>query len=124
MVTLDDVAEIRDSFKDKLGFARNNGQNAIILEVSKRTGENIIETINKIKDLIKNEKVLPKALNIGIFQDESEKIKTQIKDLENNVILATFIVLVIIILFMGWKSAFLVSVSIPSSFIINDYFIF
>ena len=45
-----DVAEIRDSFKDKLGFARNNGQNAIILEISKRTGENIIETINKIKD--------------------------------------------------------------------------
>ena len=87
VVTLDDVAEIRDSFKDKLGFARNNGQNAIILEISKRTGENIIETINKIKDLIKNEKeVLPKALNIGIFQDESEKIKTQIKDLENNVI--------------------------------------
>ena len=120
VVTLDDVAEIRDSFKDKLGFARNNGQNAIILEISKRTGENIIETINKIKDLIKNEKeVLPQALNIGIFQDESEKIKTQIKDLENNVILATLIVLVIIILFMGWKSAFLVSVSIPSSFLLS-----
>ena len=31
VVTLKDVAEIRDSFKDKLGFARNNGQNAIIL---------------------------------------------------------------------------------------------
>ena len=120
VVTLKDVAEIRDSFKDKLGFARNNGQNAIILEISKRTGENIIETINKIKELIKNEKeVLPKALNIGIFQDESEKIKTQIKDLENNVILATLIVLVIIILFMGWKSAFLVSVSIPSSFLLS-----
>ena len=120
VVPLEDVAEIRDSFKDKLGFARNNGQNAIILEISKRTGENIIETINKIKELIKNEKeVLPKALNIGIFQDESEKIKTQIKDLENNVILATLIVLVIIILFMGWKSAFLVSVSIPSSFLLS-----
>ena len=35
VVTLKDVAEIRDSFKDKLGFARNNGQNAIILEISK-----------------------------------------------------------------------------------------
>ena len=74
MVTLEDVAEIRDSFKDKLGFARNNGQNAIILEISKRTGENIIETINKIKDLIKNEKeVLPKALNIGIFKTNQRK---------------------------------------------------
>ena len=49
VLTLKDVAEIRDSFKEKVGFARNNGENAIILEISKRTGENIIKTIDKIK---------------------------------------------------------------------------
>ncbi|MFL2661552.1 MAG: efflux RND transporter permease subunit [Alphaproteobacteria bacterium] len=120
VVTLKDVAEIRDSFKDKVGFANNNGQNAIILEISKRTGENIIDTINKIKQSLINEKEnIPEFLNIGIFQDESEKIKDQIKDLENNVILATLIVLLIIILFMGWKSALLVSISIPCSFLLS-----
>ena len=120
VVTLNDVAEIRDSFKDKVGYARNNGENAIILEISKRTGENIIETINKIKSLLNSESIsLPDFLNIGIFQDESEKIKNQINDLENNVILATLIVLIIVILFMGWKSALLVSISIPSSFLLS-----
>ncbi len=120
VVTLNDVAEIRDSFKDKVGFARNNGQNAIVLEISKRTGENIIDTINKIKDLlIIEKKKLPQFFNIGIFQDESEKIKNQIKDLENNVILASLIVLIIIIFFMGWRSALLVSISIPSSFLLS-----
>jgi len=120
VVTLKDIAEIRDAFKDKLGFARNNGENAVVLEVSKRTGENIIETINKIKKIIKTEQVfLPKVIKIDIFQDESEKIKTQIKDLENNVILATLIVLLIIFLFMGWKSALLVSISIPCSFLLS-----
>ena len=102
VVVLDDIAEIRDSFKEKLGYARNNGENAIILEVSKRTGENIIETIQKIKDIIIEEKSsFPDILNINIFQDESEKIKNQIKDLENNVILATSIVLLIIFLLWG-----------------------
>ncbi len=120
VVTLNDVAEIRDSFKDKVGYARNNGQNAIILEISKRTGENIIFTISKIKNLLLDEKTnIPEFLNIEIFQDESEKIKNQIKDLENNVILATLIVLVIVVLFMGWKSALLVSISIPSSFLLS-----
>ena len=120
VVTLKDIAEIRDAFKEKLGFARNNGENAVVLEVSKRTGENIIETINKIKKIIKTEQVLlPKVIKIDIFQDESEKIKTQIKDLENNVILATLIVLLIIFLFMGWKSALLVSISIPCSFLLS-----
>ena len=120
VVTLKDVAEVRDSFKDKIGYARNNGANAIILEISKRTGENIIKTINKIKSSLKNTgETVPNFLKIGIFQDESEKIKNQIKDLENNVILATLIVLIIIILFMGWKSALLVSISIPSSFLLS-----
>ena len=56
VVFLKDVADIRDSFKERKGFARNNGENAVILEVSKRTGENIIETIFKIKKLINEEK--------------------------------------------------------------------
>ena len=120
VLTLKDVAEIRDSFKEKVGFARNNGENAIILEISKRTGENIIKTIDKIKGFLAlNKKEIPDYLKIGVFQDESEKIKNQIKDLENNVILATLIVLIIIILFMGWKSALLVSISIPSSFLLS-----
>lgn len=118
VVFLRDVAEIRDSFKERKGYARNNGKNAVILEVSKRTGENIIETINKIKDLIEFEKVnIPDYLEVSFFQDESDKIKSQIADLENNVILASLIVLMIIVIFMGWKSGLLVSVSIPASFL-------
>ena len=35
VVFLKDVADIRDSFKERKGFARNNGENAVILEVSK-----------------------------------------------------------------------------------------
>ena len=82
VVKLSDVAEVRDSFKDKIGYARNNGDNAIILEVSKRTGENIIYTINKIKNLINYESEnIPEFINLEIFQDESEKIKNQVKDL-------------------------------------------
>ena len=96
-----DVADIRDSFKERKGFARNNGENAVILEVSKRTGENIIETIFKIKKLINEEKFLPEFIDIDFFQDESDKIKSQINDSENNVILASLIVLLIIVVFMG-----------------------
>ena len=117
VVFLRDVAEVRDSFKSRKGYARNNGENAVILEVSKRTGENIIETINKIKKLVVIEKKITRISKNRFFQDESDKIKNQINDLENNVILASLIVLLIIILFMGWKSGLLVSISIPASFL-------
>ena len=49
-------------------------------------------------------KFLPEFIDIDFFQDESDKIKSQINDLENNVILASLIVLLIIVIFMGWKS--------------------
>ncbi|MAH78430.1 MAG: MFS transporter [Rickettsiales bacterium] len=124
VVTLKDIAEIRDSFKDIKGFARNNGKNAVILEVSKRTGENIIETINKIKTIVINsKKIYPEELEIAFFQDESKAINTMISDLENNVILAVILVLIIIISWMGIKSALLVSISIPGSFLISMIFL-
>ena len=47
VIRLKDVADVRDTFREKVGYARNNGENAIILEISKRTGENIIDVIKK-----------------------------------------------------------------------------
>ena len=123
-ITLGDISEIRDSFKDTKGFARNNGKEAIILEVSKRTGENIIETIKKIKLQVNDSrKYFPENLEIDFFQDESRSINSMISDLENNVILAVLLVLIIIIFWMGLKSALLVSISIPGSFLISMVFL-
>ena len=119
-IKLDDVAEVRDSFREKIGYARNNGEKAIILEVSKRTGENIIDVITKIKATVyQKTKNMPSFINIDFFQDESEKIVSQVSDLENNVILATIIVFIITLFFMGWKSSILVSMSIPFSFLLS-----
>ena len=119
-IKLEDVADVRDSFREKVGFARNNGEKAIILEVSKRTGENIIDVINKIKGVVnEGTKNIPEFININFFQDESEKIITQVSDLENNVILATIIVFIITSFFMGFRSSILVSISIPFSFLLS-----
>ena len=119
VIRLKDVADVRDTFREKVGYARNNGENAIILEISKRTGENIIDVIKKIKGLVDEKKYIPNFINLDFFQDESEKIKSMVSDLENNVILASLIVFIVIYSFMGVKSSFLVSASIPFSFLMS-----
>ena len=119
VITLGDVAEVRDTFREKVGYARNNGEPAIILEISKRTGENIINVIEKIKELVVQNKSVPDFVRLDFFQDESEKIVSMVNDLENNVILATLIVFIVIYSFMGKKSSFLVSLSIPFSFLMS-----
>ena len=119
VITLGDVAEVRDTFREKVGYARNNGEAAIILEISKRTGENIIDVIEKIKKLVLQDNYIPDFVRIDFFQDESEKIVSMVNDLENNVILATLIVFLVIYSFMGKKSSILVSLSIPFSFLMS-----
>ena len=119
VITLGDVAEVRDTFSERVGFARNNGERAIILEISKRTGENIIDVIEKIKKLVIENFSFLEGVEINFFQDESQKIISKVKDLENNVILATLIVFTIILIFMGWRSSMLVSMSIPFSFLMS-----
>ncbi len=117
---LGDLAEVVDSFKIREGFARNNGESAVILEVSKRSGENIIDTIQKIKDVISGDiKALNKNIKVDYFQDESNSINSMISDLENNVILAVILVLIIIVYWMGFKPAIIVSLSIPGSFLLS-----
>jgi multidrug efflux pump len=49
VVRVRDVGVLRPTFKDAEGFARINGRPAIAIEVSKRTGENIIETIERVR---------------------------------------------------------------------------
>ena len=123
-IKLGKIATIVDSFKRPKGYARNNGENAIILEISKRTGENIIYTINKIKAVVKKEVQLSdKIINVEFFQDESKSINTMISDLENNVILAVLLVLLIVIFWMGLHSAILVCLSIPGSFLLSMIFL-
>ena len=119
VITLGDVAEVRDTFREKTGYARNNGESAIILEISKRTGENIINVIEKIKKLVLQNNYIPDFVRLDFFQDESEKIVSMVNDLENNVILATLIVFLVIYSFMGKKSSLLVSLSIPFSFLMS-----
>ena len=124
VITLGEIADIKDTFKEIEGFARNNGKKAIVLEVSKRTGENIIETIKSIKNEIKfYSDEFSNELKIDFFQDESKAINSMISDLENNVILAILIVSLIIIYSMGKKSAMLVGISIPGSFLISMIFL-
>ncbi|MAF49886.1 MAG: efflux RND transporter permease subunit [Rhodospirillales bacterium] len=118
-----DVADVRATFKDPKGFARVAGKNAIALEVSKRTGENIIETIAEIREVVEQERVawpltLRQAVHVSYSQDKSDDIRTVLADLQNNVISAILLVMIVIVAFLGLRTAGLVGISIPGSFLI------
>ncbi|QDP00159.1 efflux RND transporter permease subunit [Thalassotalea sp. PS06] len=118
VIRFQDVAAVRRSYKDPTSFARLNGQRAISIEVKKRPGQNIIETVENVKALIEKERVLwPKHIRVDYVGDQSKFVKDMLTDLQNNVISAVLLVVIVIIATLGARTALLVGLSIPGSFL-------
>jgi len=118
VVTFKDVASVRRGFKDPEGFARVGGQSAITLEVKKRVGANIIETNGRVRAIVEEEqKLWPSTVGVAFMQDKSEDIRDMLKDLQNNVISAILLVMMVIVAALGVRSALLVGIAIPGSFL-------
>ncbi|MBT3990982.1 MAG: efflux RND transporter permease subunit [Rhodospirillaceae bacterium] len=123
-VRVRDVAEVRNTFKDPKGFARVSGKGAVALEVSKRTGENIIDTIADVRRVVEIERQnwsaeLQRAVKIDFSQDKSDNIRDMLKDLQNNVLSAVILVMVVVVAVLGLRTAGLVGIAIPGSFLIG-----
>jgi multidrug efflux pump len=118
VVTFADVAAIRRTFKDPTGFARINGQPAIVLEVAKRSGANIIETIDQVKALMEQANpLLPPGVEVSYIMDQSQEVQNMLSDLLNNVLAAIVLVLILVVASMGMRSALLVGLTIPGAFL-------
>jgi multidrug efflux pump len=118
VVRFRDVGVLRSTFKESEGFARINGRPAIALEVSKRTGENIIETIEQVRAVVETERRdWPAEVVVSYSQDKSSNIRNMLTDLQNNVLSAILLVMVVIVAALGPRSAGLVGIAIPGSFL-------
>jgi multidrug efflux pump len=118
IIRVRDVAEVRRTYKDRESYARVDGRPAIALEVSKRIGQNIIETIDEVRRATAEESERwPDGVVVGFTQDKSDNIKMMLADLENNLAIAVLLVMVIVLASLGMRSTVLVGVSIVGSFL-------
>lgn len=119
-VYLRDVAAIRDHYKDQTSLSRLNGENAVTLQVVKRTGENIIKINDSIAAVVEEMRLLlPPTLTISLTADMAEDIRSMVADLENNILTGLILVLGVVLIFIGGRSAVFVSVAIPVSMLIT-----
>jgi len=118
VVTLGDVAEVRRSFKDPTSFARVNGKPALALEIKKRIGENVIETIEDVRRTVDARRAAwPETLEVNYIQDESRDIRTMLSDLANNAVSAIVLVMIVTVAALGLRSSLIVGVAVPASFL-------
>lgn len=119
-VLLGDVAEIRRTFQDPVSYTRVNGEPAIAIEVIKRLGTNIIENnlaVREIVDQVTTE--WPEQVHIDYLVDMSDSINEVQGSLQASIVTAILLVMIVVLFALGLKSALLVGLAIPTSFMMG-----
>lgn len=117
LVYLQDVAEVNFREKDRTTYAREFGKGVVMLNITKRAGENMVEAIDQVKEKIAKakEEYLPKDLTVTLANDESQKTINMVNDLANNIIFGVILVVVVLTFFLGFRNALFVGFAIPMS---------
>ncbi len=121
IVYLKDVAEVKDTFKDRTSYARSKNLPVVTINVTKRSGENLLDAADKIKVIIETTKAnrFPQDLEITITNDQSKQTRIQVSDLENSIIFGIILVVLVLMFFMGFRNALFVGSAIPLSMFIS-----
>ena len=116
-VLLKDIATVSFKEKESTTFARENSESVVMLDVKKRSGQNMIEAAAKtrliVEEILSN--VFPKNLKVSITNDQSELTENQVIDLVNSIIFGIVLVVTVLLFFLGFKNALFVGFAIPMS---------
>jgi multidrug efflux pump len=117
-VTFGDVASVRRTFKDRTNYARLDGERSVSLEITKRPGTNILDLVDSVEALVTRAKAaMPEPVEVTLTQDRSKDVRIMLNDLVNNVATAVILVMIVVLGALGVRSAGLVGISIPGSFL-------
>ena len=116
-IYLKDIATVSFKDKDKTPYAREFGEQVVMLDVIKRSGENMVAAAKQIEIIVKEAKstVFPPNLKVTITNDQSSRTIGQVDDLVNNIIFGIILVVTVLMFFLGFKNALFVGFAIPMS---------
>lgn len=118
-IYLKDIAEIKDSFKEKTSEVRVRGASSVILPVQKESRANTIKVADRAKRAIEEiKKELPEDVEINIIMDPSVFIKKSIWAVERSALEGGLLAIIVILIFLrNFSSTLIISTAIPISVI-------
>ena len=116
-VYLKDIATVSFKEKEKTTYAREKGDEVVMLNVKKRSGQNMISAIDQVKEKIKlaQENYLPKDLKLKLTNDQSSRVEHQVDELSNHIIFGIVLVMIVLMFTMGLRNSLFVGAAIPLS---------
>lgn len=115
-VRLSDVAEVYDGQENVRNLGVANGKPAVIINVTQQPGSNVIQVVDSIKSILPElQQSLPTAIDpILVVQDPTVSIRNSVRHVEFTLILSTFLVVLVVYLFLlNFRATMVPAVSVP-----------
>ncbi|YCI30587.1 multidrug efflux RND transporter permease subunit MdtC [Erwinia sp. PK3-005] len=118
-VRLADVATVTDSVQDVRNAGMTNAKPAVLLVIRKTAEANVIETVDRIRaELPELHEVIPAAIHLAVAQDRSPTIRASLEEVEQSLVIAVALVILVVFLFLRSGRATLIpAVAVPVSLI-------
>ena len=116
-VHLRDVAEVSDSVQDVRSYGVANGKPSVVLFVQKEPGANIIETVQRVRELLPLlQASIPSSIDIQVLSDRTPTIRASLREVERSLAIAIGLVILVVLLFLrNWRATLLPAVAVPVS---------
>jgi len=127
-IKISDVGHTEDGEEDELTAGRLNDRPALLLQVRRQSGTNVIDVVDAIKARLANvRKALPAGYSVDVVRDQSIFILASFHAVREHLILGSFLAALVVLFFMGSvRATIIAAISIPTSiistFAIMDYF--
>ena len=123
---LKDIAEVRDTLKDRSLEERINGKQGMRMFVMKQSGANTVRIAKEVKKrLTVLEKTLPPDVKIDPIFDTSDFIRGSINNLSQTLMWALLFVILVVLFFLGrWRATFIIVLTIPISLIVSFIYLY
>lgn len=114
-IYLYEVADVTFGDADMTSYARQFGESVVMLDIKKRSGENLLDAAEKIKKIVAERAGIPTGVQVSITNDQSTNTKNMVSNLENSIIFGVILVVLVLMFFLGLRNAAFVGVAIPLS---------
>ena len=120
---LKDVATVSDTYEEARTLSRIYGEPSISLSVQKKTEGNTIALVAELRELVKKRSVdLPEGAELTAVNDYSVILKERLGILETNAFFGLILVVLMLLLFIGWRNALFAALGIPVAFMATFWF--
>ena len=117
VLTVSDIADVRRTFKDATRYSYANGSASISLNVQKRKGSNLVETMEQVDAVVQEIRPnLPPAVTLSYINNTAPLVIEQNLGLQGNMATAMVLVLIVVIAAVGVRSGLIVTLAVPFSF--------